>query len=156
MKLIRPGVKPFDTKPVKIAATKVAQGAVKPTEQQLRAMSLGTAKQSLAKYVEARGELMMEKMVEGYPERERETWPVQILEAQELLQDSDAEALFLRTRAQMRGADPLDFANTVITKNSEYRVGSATILGLRDVLQAQIEAAANIDALLEIDLSAVE
>lgn len=114
---------------------------------------LDQAKAKAANTVQQMAESALLAMVAGYPERERETWPIQVSEAEALVADAAAPAPFLRKRAELRGADPVDFANIVLAKNEEYRIGAASVLGTADMLQAQIEAAADLDALRTIDLT---
>ena len=116
-------------------------------------MTLDDAKAVATSTVKMTAEQRLAAMVADYPPNERETWAVQVMEAEALTADPDAAAPFLRMRAQMRGADPLDFAAIVLTKNTEYRQGSAAILGHSDVLQAQIEATTALDELRAIDLN---
>ena len=70
----------------------------------------------------------IEALGEGYTPTERETWPVQISEAQALLADPEAPAPMLRLVAASRGVTPVQMAERVMQLASAKAAASGAIL----------------------------
>lgn len=72
-----------------------------------------------------------------YSPEERETWPIQVLEAAALAVDPGAEVPMLAVLAAGRGQTVGDLAVTVRVKDAAFRAASAAILGAQAVLLVQ-------------------
>ncbi|MBF9050620.1 hypothetical protein GTA62_14800 [Roseobacter sp. HKCCD9010] len=77
-----------------------------------------------------------EALVAEYLVCERETWPVQIQEAEAYLVDQTAATPFLTPRAAGRGVTVAELATTVIAKRDALAAATGAIYGAMDVLLA--------------------
>lgn len=80
------------------------------------------------------------QLVEGYPENEQKSWPMQVLEAQAILDDPQAPAIWIRSAASARGITPLDLAGLIQAQDSGYRALHGSYSGTRQALRDQIDA----------------
>jgi hypothetical protein len=71
-----------------------------------------------------------------YAPEERETWPVQIAEAEAVAADAGADAPMLAALAAARGLTVPQMAALVLTKRDEFRAATATILAAQASLLA--------------------
>ncbi len=77
----------------------------------------------------------------GYPYRERESWHVQVSEAQALLANAGAATPWIDMAAAQRGIDRQDLAQRIHANDQQYRVIHGTLSGTRQALEDQIAAA---------------
>lgn len=100
-------------------------------------------------------ESRMSVIASSYPPSERESWPVQMQEAQALLADPQATTPWIDAAAQARGLSRQELATRIAAKNAAYRVVSGTLTGVRQAIEDQITAAGNnAQALAAIDVTA--
>lgn len=97
----------------------------------------------------------MQAIAAGYPPSERESWPVQTSEAYALLVDDTATTPWIDAAAAARGLDRAVLAQRIVAKDSQYRVYSGTLSGVRQRIEDQIDAAGDAPAALQaIDVTA--
>lgn len=94
-------------------------------------------------------ERRMQSIAAGYPPSERESWPVQTSEAYALLADAQASTPWIDAAATARGLDRVELANRIAAKDSQYRVISGTLSGVRQRIEDQIDAAGDDQAALQ-------
>ncbi|MFZ5566656.1 MAG: hypothetical protein ACOY95_06610 [Pseudomonadota bacterium] len=100
-------------------------------------------------------ESRMSNIAAGYPQSERESWPVQMQEAQALLENPQASTPWIDAAAQARGLTRTELAERIAAKNAAYRIISGTLTGVRQAIEDQITAAGNDpQALAAIDVTA--
>ncbi|MEG0148806.1 MAG: hypothetical protein RR701_05435 [Comamonas sp.] len=80
-----------------------------------------------------------------YPQYERESWPIQLQEAQALVADPAAATPWIDACAAQRGLECSELAQRILVKDSAYRVISGQLTGAR---QAHLDA---IDELLGLE-----
>lgn len=78
------------------------------------------------------------------------TWSIQIEEANALLKDANAPALFLRALADERKIDLTTLAHRVIIANNMFRVATGRVTGRRQRLEDIIKAVESIEALQQV------
>lgn len=117
----------------------------------LNPVTAATLLGALAAEYEAR----MQVIAAAYPPSERESWPVQMQEAQALLADSQATTPWIDAAAQARGLTRHELATRIAAKNDAYRLVSGTLTGIRQAIEDQITAAGtDAQALAAIDVKA--
>lgn len=90
-----------------------------------------------------------------YPPSERESWPIQISEARELLADPAAITPWIDAAAFARGIDRSQLAARIVILDTAYRTIHGALTGARQRIEGQIDAAAkNLAALVAIDVKA--
>lgn len=89
----------------------------------------------------------MGSIAEVYPPHERESWPVQLQEANLLLSYADVVPIpetvktpWIDQCAQQRGMDRMELAQRIVSKDSAYREVSGFLSGVRQNHEDQIEA----------------
>lgn len=80
-------------------------------------------------------------LVEGYPKVEQASWPQQVEEARDLLSDANTPTPWLSACAAARGITREDLAERVLALNTPYRMAHGTLTGIRQLAEAQIDAA---------------
>ena len=83
----------------------------------------------------------------SYPEREIQSWPQQVKEAEALALSPTADAPLLSALAAARGVDRADLAARVLAKASAYAAASGAIIGARQRLEDLLSAAQTLDEL---------
>lgn len=91
----------------------------------------------------------MQSIAAGYPPSERESWPVQTSEAYALLVDSTAPTPWIDAASTARGLDRVELAQRIVAKDTQYRVISGTLSGVRQRIEDQIDAAGDDQAALQ-------
>lgn len=81
------------------------------------------------------------QLAENYPEREIQTWPQQVKEAEALSANAEAETPLLSAIAASRGITAADLAARVLAKMTAYASASGAIIGHRQSLEDLVEAA---------------
>lgn len=119
--------------PVEIAGWPAWDSAVPEPMEPLRAAARARIN---ASYNEA-----TDALAAGYPYRERESWHVQVSEAQALLADGDAETPWIDAAAAQRGIERVDLAQRIQTNDQQYRLIHGTLSGIRQGLEDAITAA---------------
>ena len=100
-------------------------------------------------------ERRMQAIAAGYPPSERESWPVQTSEAYSLLADSTVSTPWIDAASTARGLDRIELAQRIVAKDTQYRVISGTLSGVRQRIEDQIDAAGDDQAALQaIDVTA--
>jgi len=86
----------------------------------------------------------------AYPEREIQSWPQQVKEAEALMGDADAPAPLLAAIANTRGLPVSELAGRVLSKMSAYAHASGAFIGLRQALEDAVEAAETVEAIAAV------
>lgn len=86
-----------------------------------------------------------------YPQYERESWPIQLQEAQALVADPAAAAPWIGACAAQRGLECGELAQRILTKDSAYRFISGQLTGARQAHEDAIEALQELEALRSYD-----
>jgi hypothetical protein len=76
----------------------------------------------------------------GYPDYERESWPIQIEEANALLASEDADTPWIDAAAASRGIARLDLAQRIKANDVAYRRIHGALSGIRQALETQVMA----------------
>lgn len=76
-----------------------------------------------------------------YPEDEQKSWPVQIMEARELVANPDADTPWIDAAASDRGITREALADLIIAQDTAYRVIHGGLSGTRQRLRDEIDAA---------------
>lgn len=100
--------------------------------------------------INADADTLVGELAATYPEREIQSWPQQVKEADALAVDTVAAAPLLSAMAAARGVDRADLAARVLAKASAYAAASGAIIGARQRLEDLLAAAETLD-----DLAAV-
>lgn len=79
----------------------------------------------------------------SYPEREIQSWPQQVKEAEALVANPQAAAPLLTAIADARGLHVEDLASRVLAKMAAYAAASGTLIGRRQVAEDRIDLAAS-------------
>jgi len=90
----------------------------------------------------------------SYPEREIQSWPQQVKEAEALASDMDAPAPLLAAIAATRGLPVSELAGRVLSKMAAYAQASGALIGLRQALEDTLEDAETIEAVVAITFEA--
>lgn len=100
-------------------------------------------------------ERRMQIIASGYPPSERESWPVQTVEARALLADPGAATPWIDAAAAVRGIDRDELAARIAAKDDAYRVIHGALTGARQRIEDAIDAAGDdAEALAAIDVTA--
>jgi len=86
-------------------------------------------------------ELSAAQLTAGYPSSEKLTWGIQQSEALAWLADPTSPTPYLDGLAAARGIDPLDMRQRTATKVAAFMEASKRLVGMRQALEAAIEAA---------------
>ena len=82
----------------------------------------------------------MGELANNYPAHERESWPMQLAEAQELQADENAATPWIDQCAAARGLDRLELATRILQKDATYRHVSGSLTGIRQWHEDRIAA----------------
>lgn len=97
--------------------------------------------------INADADALVGELAATYPEREIQSWPQQVKEAEALAIIPTADAPLLSALAAARGIDRADLAARVLTKASAYAAASGAIIGARQRLEDLLSAAETLDEL---------
>lgn len=86
-----------------------------------------------------------------YPQYERESWPIQLQEAQALAADPEAATPWIDACAAQRGLECSELAQRILAKDSAYRFISGQLTGARQAHEDAIEALQDLEALRSYD-----
>ena len=75
-----------------------------------------------------------------YPQYERESWPIQLQEAQSLVADPAAATPWIDACAAQRGLERSELAQRILSKDAAYRFISGQLTGARQAHEDAIEA----------------
>lgn len=109
--------------------------------------TLDEQKQRKLDSINAAFEVTAAALTAGYPAAETLTWPDQKTEVVAWLADNDALTPYIDALATAREIDRLDYINKTLTKVSMFRAASAALVGKRQKLADQIQAATNVEEL---------
>ncbi|MDF3858082.1 hypothetical protein P3W70_06980 [Achromobacter denitrificans] len=79
---------------------------------------------------------------EGYPDAERETWPVQIMESAAVLAGAEVSTPWIDAAAPARGITREELAVKIRDMDVQYRQISGALTGKRQALRDLVQAAA--------------
>lgn len=97
--------------------------------------------------INADADALVGELAATYPEREIQSWPQQVKEAEALALSPTADAPLLSALAAARGVDRADLAARVLAKASAYAAASGAIIGARQRLEDLLSAAETLDEL---------
>jgi hypothetical protein len=86
----------------------------------------------------------------SYPEREIQSWPQQVKEAEALAADPQAAAPLLTAIAEARSLPVVELASRVLGKMNAYAAASGALIGQRQAAEDLITAAEDLEALSAI------
>ncbi|MDH1336853.1 hypothetical protein N5D77_22585 [Comamonas thiooxydans] len=95
----------------------------------------------------------MNEVALPYPQYERESWPIQLQEAQALAVDPTASTPWIDACAAQRGLECSELAQRILTKDSAYRFISGQLTGARQAHEDAIEALLDIEELRRYDVT---
>lgn len=107
--------------------------------------TLDDAKAQAHQQVDAQFSLQAALLVGDYPAAERETWPNQQAEADAWHADNTVVTPYLDAIAAARGVDPVMFRQAVYDNVTQFKTASATLVGKRQRLSDEIDAATTVD-----------
>ena len=107
---------------------------------------LGQAATAAQAFVNAASE------VDGVPDFELQTWPLQSAEALAWQADNNAATPMLDTIAAARGIERIPLIKKALKKATAFRLLTAHVAGQRQAYEAAIQAAADLDDLNAIDI----
>ncbi len=84
--------------------------------------------------------LRMSAVALPYPQYERESWPIQLQEAQALAADPAAATPWIDACAAQRGVECSELAQRILAKDSAYRFISGQLTGARQAHEDAINA----------------
>ena len=90
--------------------------------------------------------------VDGVPDFELQTWPLQSAEALAWQADNNAATPMLDTIAAARGIERIPLIKKALKKATAFRLLTAHVAGQRQAYEAAIQAAADLDDLNAIDI----
>ncbi|NLC35045.1 MAG: hypothetical protein GX772_01120 [Alcaligenaceae bacterium] len=93
---------------------------------------------------------LLSKLDEAYPEREVYTWDQQLSEAEALQADPAAVTPLLAALAEYRGIEIEILALKVLEKSMLYKIASGQILGARQWVEQELEAAQTHEEVLQV------
>lgn len=97
--------------------------------------------------INADADALVGELAATYPEREIQSWPQQVKEAEALALSPTADAPLLSALAAARGIDRADLAARVLAKASAYAAASGAIIGARQRIEDLLSAAETLDEL---------
>lgn len=97
--------------------------------------------------INADADALVGELAATYPEREIQSWPQQVKEAEALALSPTADTPLLSALAAARGIDRADLAARVLAKASAYAAASGAIIGARQRLEGLLSAADTLDEL---------
>lgn len=100
--------------------------------------------------VNADADALLSMLDATYPEREVLTWDQQVKEAEALQADPEAVTPLLSSLADYRDIDLQELAAKVLQKSYQYKVASGQIMGARQWVEQQLEAAETHEAVLAV------
>ena len=89
------------------------------------------------------------QLEEEYPAPERESWFIQVEEAQVFLADG-SEGKWIKAAAASRGCTIKELAGWILSQNSQYRVLHGTLTGHRQLLRDRVRDSEDFQTLLAI------
>jgi len=90
------------------------------------------------------------KLAASYPEREIQSWPQQVKEAEALAGDADAPAPLLAAIADTRGLPVTELAARVLSKMAAYAHASGALIGRRQAAEDALDTAETLEAVAAI------
>lgn len=91
----------------------------------------------------------LSQLASDYPEREAQTWPVQLEEAKSYLADSASPTPFI-SAALNDGETVEQYANLIVANNAAWSDYAGSIVKMRRDFEAAINSAQNIEDLMAI------
>lgn len=123
-----PGTQPVAMRYQDRARLTVAEGIIRlKTEAEIQAAQLAAASQA----IRARYARQMAAIAAPYTSEERETWPIQLTEAEAYTADPSAPVAMLAEIASARGISVPDLVAKIMHNNSQFRGAVGRLLGLQ-------------------------
>ncbi len=88
---------------------------------------------------------VIEKLVEGYPKVERDSWPQQVDEARDFQANPATPTPWLTACAEKRGIEKADLAQKILAMNTPYRVAHGSATGTRQKAEALLNEAKTVE-----------
>lgn len=112
-------------------------------EPEIIAERIASHRHRMLAAVNAACDAKLKELAQSYPDGEVKSWPTQVAEAEALRKGPDAATPLLSAVAAARGV-PLDvLAERVLAKAHAYAAASGAIIGHRQALEDQLDAAGN-------------
>lgn len=92
----------------------------------------------------------------SYPEREIQSWPQQVKEAEALATDPDADAPLLAAIAAARSLPVTELASRVLAKMVAYAHASGAMIGMRQAAEDALELAETIEEVSDIQFGGAQ
>ena len=144
--IIRPG-QPEEVPACSLAATQfLGELTLEPADD----AALKAAKAAKLAEINAACDLAGQAILSGYPDVEVKTWPQQAAEAAAFQADTQASVPLLSKIASDRGLTVTDLAARVQAKEAAFKAAAGGLLGMRQALEDQIDAAASVEDLAGI------
>lgn len=89
-------------------------------------------------------------LTDGYPDAEKLTWPVQQQEALAWDADNNSPTPYLDSVASARGIDEVEMRQLTLAQVQAFRTASAGLVGTRQRLRDQIDAAESVETVESI------
>lgn len=136
--------------PVLIGIIPDADWRQSPTGDDMVAGSTIDVARDLAKQmVRAEVSAMTAALRDDYPQEERDTWALQIPEANAIIAGGDtSETVYIKALADKTGKDALTLAKSIVSKAKAYADAITTAVAYRDAKYAAIDKAKNIKAIV--------
>lgn len=129
---------------------KFPDGVKLPTQQEIDAVKIQAARMIKEEEFRELGAKYLDELSEiaGYSQQEADTFWVQYNEAKELLENPNAQAIFVRTLSQVRQIDLMELVNRILYKSNLFKYIAAVILGKQQNALDSIYSSTNIDEIL--------
>lgn len=89
-------------------------------------------------------------LAQGYPDAERETWPVQIMESSAVLAGANVDTPWIDAAAGARGISREELATKIRDMDLQYRQISGALTGRRQSLRDQVQSAKTPEAIAAV------
>lgn len=109
-----------------------------------------TAKEAKRNEINSRCDAAVAAIAASYPDREIQSWPQQVKEAEALSSDPKANAPLLDAIAKARSINVSELASRVLEKMAAYAVASGEIIGKRQAAEDLIDLALTPEEVAEI------
>lgn len=120
---------------------------------ELEQPTIEQVKADLQARVNSQYTLRMNEVALPYPQYERESWPIQLQEAQTLVADPAATTPWIDACAAQRSLDRGELAQRILAKDSAYRVISGQLTGARQAHEGAIESLSDLLAAKSYDVT---
>lgn len=143
-----------EVQPEKAGGVWMRRYEVREIDPEIVAERIASHRHGMLAAVNAACDAKLKELAQAYPDGEVQSWPTQVAEAEALKLNATAATPLLSAVAAARGV-PLDvLADHVLAKAHSYAAASGAIIGHRQALEDQLEAAGNdLAALRKININ---